>query len=276
MIRKNKNYLSYYAWFNKIKDADKCTVARISGRTIYSSDDIFLSYIQSGMSEGLYDIKVDRRSYNVVDERTKQIVGYVDNHFNVFNNASCYSGTIHNISRILSYVTKITVTVIIIFLILIILFLKTTGDSIKPKDIYISEADGMSVEDQWNIFGQTEQEKTIMPGKKGVYYFTIHNENNFDIVCDLDFSEVNDWDIALRYRLRKDAFTYLKGSSKIYLEVDEIDTENIVVPAKSYVTLALDWYWDENISDIKDTLAGMDENSKYTLVVVINSEEKTK
>lgn len=275
MIRKNKYYLSYYAWFGKLKDAHKRNVGRISGRTIYSSDPTFLGFVQSGMAENDFDIHFNRANYNVVDERTNQLVGLVDDRFNVFNNANQYSGTIHNLTRVFGYVTKCILAVIIIFLILIILFLKTTGDSIKPTDIYITEADGMSVEDQWNIFGQTEQEKVIMPGKKGVYYFTIHNTNYFDIECDLNFDEINDWNIALRYRLRKDAFTYIVGSAKHYVTVNELETENITVPARSYVTFALDWYWDENVSDEYDTIAGMDERSRYTIYVEIISEEKT-
>lgn len=276
MIRKNKYYSSYYAWFGKLKDANKRNVGRISGRTIYSSDPTFLSFVQSGMAENDFDIKFNQANYNVVDERTKQLVGLVDDRFNVFNNANQYSGTIHNLTRVFNYVTRVTLAVIIIFLILIILFLKTTGDSIKPTDIYITEADGMSVEDQWNIFGQTEQEKVIMPGKKGVYYFTIHNTNHFDIECDLDFDELNDWNIALRYRLRKDAFTYIKGSARNYVTVEELETDNIIVPARSYVTFALDWYWDENVSDEYDTIAGLDPKSEYTIYIEIISEERTK
>lgn len=276
MIRKNKYYLSYYAWFNKIKDGSRKNVARINGRTIYSSDTTFLGYVQSGMAEFDCNIKFNRRHYNVMDERTNQLVGVVDDRFNVFNNANQYSGTIHNITRFFNYVMRTTVTVIIIFLILIILFIKSTGDSIKPKDIYITEADGMSVEDQWNIFGQTEQEKVIMPGKKGVYYFTVHNNNSFDIECDLSFDEINDWDIALRYRLRKDAYTYLKGSSARYVEVDELDVENIYIPAKSSITFALDWYWDENVSDEKDTEAGIDPRANYVIEVEIYSEQVSK
>lgn len=276
MIRKNKYYANYNAWFNKIKDDNKNVVATIKGRTIYSSNDIFLSFVKSGGANAEYDVEFNRKSYNVMDDRTKELVGLVDDRFNVFNNENQYSGTIHNLTKVFNYVTRSILAVIIIFLILIILFLKTTGDSIKPTDIYITEADGMSVEDQWNIFGQTEQEKVIMPGRKGVYYFTIHNTNYFDIECDLDFSELNEWDIALRYRLRKDAFTYLKGNSRTYVTVDELETDNIVVPARSYITFALDWYWDENVSDEKDTIAGLQPNAEYTVYIEIVSEEKTK
>lgn len=276
MIRKNKNYLNYYVWFGKIKDSSRRNVATITGRTIKSSDPVFLAYMTSGMSGPSYPVKFNKHSYNVVDEATGNIVAKVDDRFNVYNELGIYSGSLHNVTRIFNYAMKISVSIILIFLIILILLLRTTVDSVKPKDIYITEGEMVEVSDEWNIFGETENDKVIMPGKKGVYYFSIHNTNHFDIVCTISFKDDNEHDIAMKYRLRKDTFTYLKGSSKKYLEVEEMTTKEIVIPAKSYVTLALDWYWDEDVNHQVDTNAGSSAGADYTVYVNIFAEEKTK
>ena len=232
--------------------------------------------MKSGMSGPAYPVKFHKHSYNVIDERTDTLVAKVDDRLNVFNTNGIYSGSMHTVTRLLSYTLTTSLAVIIAFLIFIILLLRTTVDSVKPKDIYISDTDGITLNEQWDIFGKTENDKIVMPGKKGVYYFSIHNTNYFDIVVTISFEDDNDHNIPMKYRLRKNALTYLKGDSKTYLDAEDMTTKEIVIPARSHVTLALDWYWDENIDDNVDTNAGLSGDGIYTVYVNIFAEEKTK
>ena len=275
MIRKNKNYFDYYVWFKNIQNDRRKKVARINGRSIISYDEKFLEDMKSGFSGPLFPVEFGKHSYNVIDGSTGELVAVVDDHFNVFNNNNIYSCSMHNVTRLINFVTRITLAVIIIALIVIILLLKTTGDNVKTHDIYISESSGNTVNQQWNIFGETEEEKMIKPGKSGVYRFKIHNDNYFDIICNINFTEDNEYDIEMSYRLRQDKYTYLKGSSKNYLSVEDMTTNGIVIPAQSTVELELDWYWVEDPNNnVIDTTAGNDIDSYYTLFVVITGNEK--
>lgn len=276
MIRKYKDYFSYFAWFSKLKANRKTNVARINKTSIYTSDPTFIDFVKSGMSKDNEYVTFTKARYNVYDESNNQVIGYVDKRFNVFNTKHEYSGSMHNLTRVFSYVTKTILTVIIIFLILIILFLRSTKDTVKPTDITITDQDGMAVEQQWDIFGQTEVEKVIMPGKKGTYLFNINNENFFDIVCKLEFDEENIYSINMDYRLREGNYKYLKGSSNEYVDITSLDTEGIVIPARSFVTLALDWYWvNDGNGDEIDTNAGSSGLATYTIYVRIVGEQKT-
>lgn len=275
MIRKKKNYFSYYVWFKNIKNANRQKIARINGRSIISYDEYFLRDMASGYNKENKNVEFSKHAYNVIDGATGEMVAKVDNRFNVFNNRGEYSCSLHNVTRLVTFVTNTILTVIIIFLILIILLLRTTGDSVKPKDIHITEGDGIAVADEWNIFGQTEEEKVILPGRRGVYYFTIHNDNYFDVEVDLDFSQDNRYSIKMEYRLRKGDYTYLAGSGNSYVGVDEMDIDSVIIPARGFVTFALDWCWvDTGNLDELDTFAGNAGDAEYTVFIKITGEEK--
>lgn len=277
MTRKYKDYFSYYAWFNKIKGAHNSTVGHVRGRTVYSNDENFLNFVKSGISRNNSYVEFHKHNYNVVDEVSGEMVGIIDDRFNVFNKDHEYSGTIHNMTRVAKFVLITSVVVIIIFLIMILMMLRTTKDSVKVHDIHITENDGMVVEEKWNIFGETEADKVIEPGKKGTYIFTINNDNFFDVVCEIDFSEANEYDLPVRYRLREGNYKYLKGDSDTYLDVYELGTDSIVVPARGFVTLALDWYWvNDGTNNPGDTTGGNAVGATYTVYVKIVGEERTK
>lgn len=277
MTRKYKNYFSYYAWFKKIKSSKNKNIAYVKGRTIYSSNDAFLNFVKSGISKNNSYVKFHKHNYNVIDERTGTMVGTIDDRFNVFNGDNQYSGTIHNLTRVAKFVISTSVIVIIIFLLMILMMLRTTMDSVQVRDIHITESNGMVVEEEWNIFGETEADKVIEPGKKGTYVFSINNDNFFDIVCHIEFTEANEYDLPVRFRLKEGRFKYLKGDSKTYLDVDELTSYDIHVPARSFVTLALDWYWvDDGSNNLGDTTGGNAGDATYTVYVKIIGEERTK
>ena len=277
MIRKYKDYFNYYAWFGKLKHGRKNNVANFKSSSLYTSDPTFIDFVKSGASKENAFVTFTKARYNIYDRSdNNKVIGYVDKYFNVFNLKHEYSGTIHNLTRVFAYVTSTILAIIIIFLLLIILLLRTTKDAVKPTDIHITDQDGMAVEQQWNIFGQTEEEKIIMPGKKGTYYFNINNENFFDIVCKIEFDEENSYCINMDYRVREGKYKYLQGSSDEYIDIDSLNTEGIVVPARSFVTLALDWYWvDDGSGNLIDTDAGNSGLATYTVYVRITGEEKT-
>ena len=92
----------------------------------------------------------------------------------------------------------------------------------------------------------------------------------------LEFDEENIYSINMDYRLREGNYKYLKGSSNEYVNITSLDTEGIVIPARSFVTLALDWYWvDDGNGDEIDTNAGSSGLATYTIYVSIVGEQKT-
>ncbi len=106
----------------------------------------------------------------------------------------------------------------------------------------------------------------IYPGMSGSYEFRMRNDLGRELTYELGFSEVNDWDINLVYRLRLDG-EYIAGGEDAYVSVEELRQKERTIAAEDDARYTLDWKWVDGDSD---TLAGM-EKATYTLKITFGA-----
>ncbi len=119
-----------------------------------------------------------------------------------------------------------------------------------------------------NVFenGYYEDMK-IHPGMEGDYQFRIKNENGKKLTYDLEFAELNEYDVNLHYRLRLNN-VYIAGSEDEYVSVSELTQKGLILADDSAAIFTLEWKW---IDDEGDTNAGMNQ-ANYTLIIFFSAE----
>ena len=253
----------YFIKFGKLKDYRKNIIGVVSGSSIRTSDERFLSYVTTTQ-----DLELERKgfAYNIYNETTNSVVAIGDSRLNVYNLQNEYCGRINNNNTIYRVVFWCFIALIITFYIMFLMMCTTVTDPL-PKEIIISEESGNVITDSWNVFGKTFEEKIIYPGRTGSYYFMITNTNKKDVSINLSFSENNDYKLAMVYRL-SDQYNYLKGDDTKYVKVEELETEGVVIPRNSSIMFKLDWSW-LHLDDNNDTQAGLAGNAVYTINIKI-------
>ncbi len=273
-------YLGYYVEGNIIKDAKKNVAANIDGNRIVSYDQAFKENILMGSpTASSVNLPFNPTSikYELVDGTTNQKFAVADSKYNVFSLDNLFLGTIDNsknklpqtVKTVISTIVVALLALLIITLIVIFATMSKTGKKVVIKDIIVSQGDGTIVTDYWDIF-----DDTIRPGQLGGYYFKLINNSTEDMVIYLNFSDENEYNIPMRYRLKnKDG--YLCGGDNHWALINNIYLEEIVIPADSSQTFMLEWYWlDDGKHDEIDTTVGSKGDVIYTVNITLISNVK--
>ena len=120
---------------------------------------------------------------------------------------------------------------------------------------------------QLRIFSNTayEYENKIAPGSKNSYAFVIKNNNDFDIVYDIYFKEVNNKKINMQYKLTHEG-NYLIGSATKYVPIANKKVASVELAANEQKAYILHWKW---VDSSHDADAGFDINSRYKLSIIV-------
>ncbi len=199
---------------------------------------------------------------------------------------------IHQIKELLrekntDLAVKIILSILIIFLLIILLLLATrigiTGvsteqygfEGIQTQLIEVNEDDlEISKNTELNIFKNTKYdgEEKIAPGSYGSYEYTIKNLVEADIKYDMNFVEISNFDVNMKYRIKMDN-VYIRGDKDTYIDVEDLAIEDILVIKDSVTVFTIEWYWDH--SDIQDTIVGESSAERiqhYVLNIGIEAE----
>lgn len=144
----------------------------------------------------------------------------------------------------------------------------------QNKDIEVSdENQTFGKGQQINIFKHTSKNvknDKIAPLTKSTYRFDIKNGNKFAIKYQIKMSEENPYNINMKYRLKLDG-KYIIGDENTWVNINEINTNNLILANESYAKFELDWYWAEGEND---TFIGTQIQSKYKVYMEIYAEER--
>ena len=110
-----------------------------------------------------------------------------------------------------------------------------------------------------------EFENIIAPGSSNSYAFVIRNNNDFDIIVDIIFEEINESHINMNYKLTNNS-AYLLGTKDNYESITNKRISNINIPAKNQKSYILYWKW---IDSDNDTEVGFNNTSNYKLSISI-------
>ena len=117
---------------------------------------------------------------------------------------------------------------------------------------------------------QFHGEKIIAPHSKGSFSFCVKNQTQDNIAYAIRFTKQEDLPINLRYKLKMDNI-YIKGNAQQYVDIEDLNVEDIIVLKDSINLYTLEWYWEDD--DIRDTYVGLQkEDQHYTLQVEIQAD----
>lgn len=103
----------------------------------------------------------------------------------------------------------------------------------------------------------------IAPNSNGTYKFIVQNESTENIRYNISFIEENKHDINMKFRLKIDNI-YVVGNEDKWVDVSEMNLEDVLITASSKTMYTIDWHWQEAEND---TQIGQEEYSEYQLNV---------
>ena len=176
---------------------------------------------------------------------------------------------------------KKLILIILIIIILILLFIigKIIGKigyidtSSEPLNlIEVTQDDiGWDMLEELEIFKNQkyENKNMIAPKSTGTYSFCVNNTTDKSLVYDLQLREINDYKINMKYKLKLEN-VYVAGSNENWLNVENVNLENVIIAANSTNFYTLEWYWTDD--DIQDTKIGSLNYADYTLRIKIGAQ----
>lgn len=153
------------------------------------------------------------------------------------------------------------------------------GDDISifnPEDVEIirvTDDNGEIVNNvDLNIFNNEkfDNKEIIAPKSSGKYQFYVSNIVNRSVKYDIKFTDEMTNKINMKYRLKIDG-VYVKGNENEYINIDELNLEDIILMEKSVNSFILEWYWEDD--DVNDTYVGsLKDKQYYTLNLKVNGD----
>ncbi len=197
--------------------------------------------------------------------------GYVDKNDNILTLSNKYVATIRRAKRFwLLFFILFLVLVTVMTTILSVYFLTRSDNSDYVPVIFIASKDGTSWEETEDLpvfVNDTFGDSTAAPGMKGSYKFSFQNKNEDALLYSLTFSEVNEYEIGMSYRLKRDG-AYISGTEG-YVSARELSKAGLTIESLSSTVFELEWYWQDN--DANDTQAG-ENNASYTLTISLSAQ----
>ena len=117
-----------------------------------------------------------------------------------------------------------------------------------------------------NLFEDSEYVVSgkIAPESTGTYQFVIKNSTIYNVKYDLNFDEKNNYNINMKYRLKKNNEYVINN----WVTYSKLKQESIKLNKNSSDTYYLEWKWFESTND---NSIGEDINSKYGLSINIKA-----
>ncbi len=104
----------------------------------------------------------------------------------------------------------------------------------------------------------------IAPESSGTYEFIIKNSTKYNVKYDVTFSEINDYHITMKYKLKKNNEYIISD----WITYSKLAQSNIKLNTNSSDTYYLEWKWFNNSND---NSIGENINSKYGLSIEIKA-----
>ncbi len=112
-----------------------------------------------------------------------------------------------------------------------------------------------------NIFNREKKntlKNRIAPGDTDTYFFYVRNNNDFGITYRFSFGEVNNDNVNMKYKLKRNGEYILSDWSSI----EELEAQDLVLESKTFDFYELEWKW---IEADNDTEIGKKEMAEYEL-----------
>ena len=137
----------------------------------------------------------------------------------------------------------------------------------EEKDKVVIKDSSVTWEDETeiNIFENVVADTKIAPESSNTYRFSINNNTEYNVKYDITFIETNDYNINMKYKLRKNN-SYVVSE---YVSIDEINITDQLLNASKNDVFYLEWKW---ISGDNDIDLGTNPSASYTLRIEVEAE----
>ena len=175
--------------------------------------------------------------------------------------------------------------ILLLILLLFIIFIVLIISNILGKVSYVNSDNSEHLElievtqndigwdmlEELNIFinKKYDNKNIIAPRSSGTYSFLVSNVTDKNLIYDLQLREINNYNINMKYRLKLENL-YVAGNKDEWLDIEDVNLENIIVTAGSTNFYALEWCWVDN--DIQDTKIGSLNYADYTLRIKLGAQ----
>lgn len=154
-------------------------------------------------------------------------------------------------------------------------YVSTNGEEISLIDVSQNDI-GWDMLEELDIFKNKKYDNNniIAPKSVGSYSFFVNNVTDQNLIYDLQLREINNYNINMKYKLKLEN-VYVAGSKEKWVDIEDINLENIILTANSRNLYTLEWCWAND--DIQDTQIGSLNYADYTLRIKIGAQiyEKT-
>lgn len=254
-----RSMLNYSVHFRTLRDNKNKVIGRLNSFEILTDDLGFINLVKNSKAD--VTLPQNKIKYIIVNKMNGERIAAVDKKLNIFTFGGEYLGSLHNMSFFHMLIGHYMILTLITLL-LVMLTIPTI--TLKYKDIYVRDDEAILTE-EWNIFGKEQDKKIVYPGQIGSYRFRIINENRRKMVCDIDFSDINDYNLPIVYRLSTTG-KYLCGNSNEWVKIDELNVKELELPRRGECYLTIEWKWqDDGDRDEIDTILGNKELVPYTI-----------
>ena len=117
-----------------------------------------------------------------------------------------------------------------------------------------------------DIFTNSLADTKIAPEASNTYRFTIYNNTTKTVKYDLTFTETNNSNINMKFKLRKNN-TYIVSD---YSSISELNLSEQLLNSDKNDVFYLEWKW---VSSDNDTEIGASGNATYNLKIKVEAEE---
>lgn len=104
----------------------------------------------------------------------------------------------------------------------------------------------------------------IAPESSGTYQFIIKNSTSFNVKYNIEFNEINDYNINMKYKLKKNNKYVISN----WVTYSDLKQKSIKLNSNSSDTYYLEWKWFESSND---NLIESNPSSKYGLSIDISA-----
>lgn len=149
-------------------------------------------------------------------------------------------------------------------------YVSTNGEEISLIDVTQKDI-GWDMLEELDIFKNRKYDNNniIAPQSLGSYSFFVNNVTDQNLIYDLQLREINKYNINMKYKLKLEN-VYVAGSKEQWLDIEDVNLENIILTANSKNFYTLEWCWAND--DIQDTKIGSLNYADYTLRIKIGAQ----
>ncbi len=155
------------------------------------------------------------------------------------------------------------------FVVFLVLFIVGQTDESELPTAFVYDSEGSDWSDNESIpvfYNEDFGTAKVAPYSSGSYSFVLSNTSGFALEYSIVLDEVNEYDIAMCYRLKRDG-DYVVDE---YSRTSDFVCSSLTIESNSTHYFELEWYWDGDVNDYNDTLAGS-SGAIYTLIISVSA-----